>query len=65
MLGYGSGPQDATEQHFEDILLLQMQGDRAFLDWHANIGCTLHFWIDRDALDRLDFAKVVATYECD
>ena len=65
MLGYGSGPQNATEEHLEDILLLQMQGDLAFLDWHSNIGCTLHFWIDRDALDQLDFAKVVATYECD
>jgi uncharacterized protein YwqG len=65
MLGYGSGPQNATEEHLEDILLLQMQGDRAFFDWHANRGCTLHFWIDRDALDQLDFAKVAATYECD
>jgi len=65
MLGYGSGPQGATEEHLEDILLLQMQGDLAFLDWHSNIGCMLHFWIDRDALDQLDFASVVATYECD
>lgn len=65
ILGYGSGPQDATEEHLEDILLLQMQGDLAFLDWHSDIGCMLHFWIDRDALDQLDFANVVATYECD
>ena len=61
MLGYGSGPQNATEEHLEDILLLQMQGDLAFFDWHSNIGCMLHFWIDRDALIELDFAKVVAT----
>lgn len=65
MLGYGSGPQDATEQHFEDILLLQIQGDPAFFNWHSNIGCALHFWIDRDALDQRDFSHVVATYECD
>jgi uncharacterized protein YwqG len=65
MLGYGSGPQDATEVHLEDMLLLQIQGDRAFFDWHSNIGCVLHFWIDRDALTQLDFSQVVATYECD
>ncbi|WP_458149076.1 DUF1963 domain-containing protein [Bradyrhizobium sp. UFLA05-109] len=65
MLGYGSGPQDATEEHLEDILLLQIGGDLAFFDWHANIGCVLHFWIDPDALARLDFSNVVATYECD
>lgn len=65
MLGYGSGPQDATEEHLEDILLLQMQGDLAFLNWHCNIGCVLHFWIDRDSLSQLDFSQVVSTFECD
>lgn len=65
MLGYGSGPQDATEEHLEDMLLLQVQGDLAFFDWNSNIGCVLHFWIDRDALSQLDFSRVVATYECD
>ncbi|MCG2638677.1 DUF1963 domain-containing protein [Bradyrhizobium sp. GCM10023182] len=65
MLGYGSGPQDATEVHLEDMLLLQVQGDAAFFDWHSNIGCVLHFWIDRDALTQLDFSGVAATYECD
>ncbi|WP_298885937.1 DUF1963 domain-containing protein [uncultured Bradyrhizobium sp.] len=65
MLGYGSGPQDATEEHLEDMLLLQMQGELAFLDWHSNIGCMLHFWIDRDALAQLDFSRVVATLQCD
>lgn len=65
MLGYGSGPQDATEEHLEDILLLQIQGELAFFDWHSDIGGVLHFWIDRDALDQRDFSRVVATYECD
>lgn len=65
MLGYGSGPQDATEEHSEDILLLQIQGDLAFFDWHSNIGCVLHFWIDLDAFAQLDFSQAVATYECD
>lgn len=65
MLGYGSGPQDATEEHLEDVLLLQIQGELAFLDWHSDIGCVLHFWIDRDALARVDFSQVVATLECD
>lgn len=65
MLGYGSGPQDATEEHLEDILLLQIQGDLAFFDWHSDIGGVLHFWIDRDALAQCDFSRVVATYECD
>lgn len=65
MLGYGSGPQDATEVHLEDMLLLQIQGDLAFFDWHSRIGCVLHFWIDREALAQLDFSRVVATYECD
>ena len=65
MLGYGSGPQDATEVHLEDMLLLQMQGDLAFFDWHSNVGGVLHFWINRDALARRDFSQVVATYECD
>lgn len=65
MLGYGSGPQDATEVHLEDMLLLQIQGDPAFFNWHSDVGGVLHFWIDRDALDRRDFSQVVATYECD
>lgn len=65
MLGYGSGPQDATEEHLEDMLLLQVQGDLAFFNWNSNIGCVLHFWIDRDALSQLDFSRVAATYECD
>ncbi|GMO12264.1 DUF1963 domain-containing protein [Bradyrhizobium sp. TM233] len=65
MLGYGSGPQDATEEHLEDMLLLQIQGDRAFFNWHSDIGGVLHFWIDRDALAQRDFSRVVATYECD
>ncbi|MCK1544947.1 DUF1963 domain-containing protein [Bradyrhizobium sp. 147] len=65
MLGYGSGPQDATEEHLEDMLLLQIQGDLAFFDWHSDVGGVLHFWIDRDALARRDFSQVVATYECD
>lgn len=65
MLGYGSGPQDATEEHLEDTLLLQIQGELAFLDWHSNIGCVLHFWIDRNLLAQLDFSQVVATLQCD
>ncbi|WP_245326542.1 DUF1963 domain-containing protein [Bradyrhizobium sacchari] len=65
MLGYGSGPQDATEEHLEDMLLLQIQGELAFLDWHSNIGCVLHFWIDPDVLAQLDFSQVVATLQCD
>ncbi|WFU82266.1 DUF1963 domain-containing protein [Bradyrhizobium sp. CIAT3101] len=65
MLGYGSGPQDATDEHFKDILLLQMQGELAFFDWHSNVGCMLHFWIDRDALAQLDFSRTVATFQCD
>lgn len=65
MLGYGSGPQDATEVHLEDVLLLQLQGDLAFFNWHSNVGCVLHFWIDRDALAQRDFSRVVVTYECD
>lgn len=65
MLGYGSGPQDATEVHLEDMLLLQIQGDRAFFDWHSNVGGVLHFWINRDALAERDFSQAVATYECD
>lgn len=65
MLGYGSGPQDAAEEHLEDTLLLQMQGELSFLAWHSNIGCVLHFWIDRNRLAQLDFSQVVATLECD
>lgn len=65
MLGYGSGPQDSTEVHLEDVLLLQIQGDLAFFNWHSDIGCVLHFWIDGEALAQLDFSGVVATYECD
>lgn len=65
MLGYGSGPQDSTEVHLEDVLLLQIQGDLAFFNWHSDIGGVLHFWIDRDVLAQRDFSKVVATYECD
>jgi uncharacterized protein YwqG len=65
MLGYGSGPQGATEEHFEDILLLQVQGDLAFMNWHSSIGGVLHFWISPEALAQRDFSQVVATFECD
>ncbi|TFV74663.1 DUF1963 domain-containing protein [Bradyrhizobium frederickii] len=65
MLGYGSSWQDATEEHLEDILLLQIEGDLAFFNWHSDIGGVLHFWIDPDALAQGDFSQVVATYQCD
>lgn len=65
MLGYGSGAQNAPEEHLKDILLLQLQGDLAFFNWHSNTGGVLHFWIRRKALMRLDLSGVVATYECD
>jgi Domain of unknown function (DUF1963) len=65
MLGYGTGPQNAVEEHMEDLLLLGIQGDPAFFNWHANTWAWLHFWIDPDALAQLDFSRVVATYECD
>lgn len=64
ILGYGSSPQGAAEEHREDVLLLQLQGDAAFLEWHTNPGCMLHFWLSRDALATLDFSKAVATLEC-
>jgi uncharacterized protein YwqG len=63
--GYGSSWQDAPFEHCEDVLLLQIQGDQAFFDWHTNRGCVLHFWIGRDALAELDFSEVEATLECD
>jgi uncharacterized protein YwqG len=63
--GYGSSWQNAPAEHREDILLLQLQGDDAFFDWHTNTGCVLHFWIGRDALAELDFSGVEATLECD
>ncbi|WP_349630520.1 DUF1963 domain-containing protein [Bradyrhizobium iriomotense] len=65
MLGYGSTWQEATEVHLEDVLLLQMEGDLAFFNWHSDIGGVLHFWIDRDALAQRDFSKVAATFESD
>jgi uncharacterized protein YwqG len=57
--------QDAPDVHREDILLLQIQGEAAFLRWHENCGGVLHFWISTDALSKLDFTEVEATYECD
>jgi uncharacterized protein YwqG len=63
--GYGSSWQNATVEHGGDVLLLQIQGDLAFFDWHANTGCVLHFWIDPDALSEADFSNVEATLECD
>jgi uncharacterized protein YwqG len=63
--GHGGSWQDAPAEHGEDVLLLQIQGDDAFLGWHENSGCVLHFWIDRDALAELDFSEVEATLECD
>jgi Domain of unknown function (DUF1963) len=65
ILGYGSSAQNAPAEHRDDVLLLQIQGDPAFFDWHTNSGCVLHFWIGRDALSKLDFAGVEATLECD
>jgi hypothetical protein len=47
------------------VLLLQLHGDPAFLGWHQNIGCVLHFWLDPDALSDLDFARMETTLECD
>ena len=63
--GYGSSWQNAPTEHCDDVLLLQVQGDAAFLGWHENTGCVLHFWIDRDAMSELDFSGVEATLECD
>ncbi|WP_346732603.1 DUF1963 domain-containing protein [Bradyrhizobium sp. 186] len=60
-----AAPKMRRRVHLEDMLLLQIQGDLTFFNWHSNIGCVLHFWIDRDALAQLDFSQVVATYECD
>jgi uncharacterized protein YwqG len=65
ILGFGSSWQSAPDDHRDDILLLQIQGDDAFFNWHANCGCVLHFWIGRDALSKLDFSQVEATLECD
>ncbi|WP_245444437.1 DUF1963 domain-containing protein [Bradyrhizobium sp. Y36] len=65
ILGYGSSWQDATEAHREDVLLLQIEGDLAFFEWHSDIGGVLHFWIDPDALAQGDFSQVVATYQSD
>src|SRR5262249_32311078 len=42
--GHGGSWQSAPEEHREDVLLLQIQGDDAFLGWHENSGCVLHFW---------------------
>jgi hypothetical protein len=44
---------------------MQVRGDPAFLGWHENAGCVLHFWIDPDALSELHFSEVEATLECD
>ncbi len=64
ILGYGSSYQDAPIEHRDDVLLLQIQGDSAFFNWHTNSGCVLHFWIGHDALSKLDFSEVEATLEC-
>jgi hypothetical protein len=64
MLGNGSGPQDARDEHHEDILLLQLSGDSGLQGWHSDIGCVLHFWIAPEMLARLDFSEVAATLEC-
>jgi uncharacterized protein YwqG len=63
--GYGSSWQDAPVEHCDDVLLLQIQGDLAFFNWHANTGCVLHFWIDPDALSERNFSAVEATLEGD
>ena len=65
MLGYGSSWQDATEEHLDDILLLQIEGDLAFFNWHSDVGGVLHFWINPDALAQGDFSLAVATYQSD
>jgi Domain of unknown function (DUF1963) len=65
ILGYGSSWQGAPIEHYDDVLLLQIQGDDAFFNWHTNCGCVLHFWIGHDALSKLDFSQVEATLECD
>jgi len=65
ILGYGSSWQGAPVEYRDDVLLLQIQGDNAFFNWHANCGCVLHFWISRDALAKFDFSEVEATLECD
>ena len=65
ILGYGSSYQAAPSEHRDDVLLLQIQGDHAFFNWHSNSGCVLHFWIGREALSKLDFSDVEATLECD
>jgi hypothetical protein len=63
--GHGGSWQNAPAEHCDDVLLLQIQGDEAFLGWHDNTGCMLHFWIDPRELSKLNFSKVEATLECD
>jgi hypothetical protein len=63
--GYGSSWQSAPIEHVDDVLLLQIQGDAAFLDWLTNSGWVLHFWINKEALSKLDFSAVEATLESD
>lgn len=65
MLGYGESVQGAPAEHLDDVLLLQLKGDDAFLPWHNNCGCVLQIWIDREDLRRCDFAGAEATLECD
>jgi hypothetical protein len=64
ILGYGKAVQGAPFEHRDDLLLLQLQGDRAFFPWHSNIGCVLQFWIRREALLDYGFDSVEATLEC-
>jgi Domain of unknown function (DUF1963) len=65
ILGYGKPVQGAPYEHRDDILLIQIQGDKTLFPWHSNIGCVLQFWIQREALLNYDFDGVEATLECD
>ncbi|MBS1166195.1 MAG: hypothetical protein H6R00_2220 [Proteobacteria bacterium] len=65
ILGYGTCIQQTPTQRHNQILLLQLSGERAFSPWHGDCGCVLQLWISRSDLRKRDFSRVVATIDSD
>ena len=64
MLGFGWSVQSGPEDHANDELLLQINGD-PIQSWFAIQSCVLQFYIDRESLAARNFSTVQATMDCD
>ena len=62
MFGFGTNVQNASEDHLDKILLLQLYSDGA-MSWEFGDVGAVQFWISKEDLVNRRFEKVVVTLE--